>query len=96
MRDYDAATAFLGEWGRFQRLVFFLLSASIIPNGFNGLSIVFLAGTPEHRNEEGNFCIETPEQVALGGCGSPTFKARLDKALSNLVCGGGVLAHGKD
>ncbi|NXU05339.1 S22A5 protein, partial [Buphagus erythrorhynchus] len=49
MRDYDAATAFLGEWGRFQRLVFFLLSASIIPNGFNGLSIVFLAGTPEHR-----------------------------------------------
>lgn len=49
MRDYDAATAFLGEWGRFQRLVFFLLSASIIPNGFNGLSIVFMAGTPEHR-----------------------------------------------
>uniref|UniRef100_A0A8C3V6L1 Major facilitator superfamily (MFS) profile domain-containing protein n=1 Tax=Catharus ustulatus TaxID=91951 RepID=A0A8C3V6L1_CATUS len=49
MRDYDAATAFLGEWGRFQRLVFFLLSASIIPNGFNGMSIVFLAGTPEHR-----------------------------------------------
>ncbi|XP_010411414.2 solute carrier family 22 member 5-like [Corvus cornix cornix] len=49
MRDYDAATAFLGEWGRFQRLIFFLLSASIIPNGFNGLSIVFLAGTPEHR-----------------------------------------------
>ncbi|XP_038006175.1 solute carrier family 22 member 4-like isoform X2 [Motacilla alba alba] len=49
MRDYDAATAFLGEWGRFQRLVFFLLSASIIPNGFNGMSVVFLAGTPEHR-----------------------------------------------
>ncbi|XP_068816181.1 organic cation/carnitine transporter 2 isoform X2 [Struthio camelus] len=49
MRDYDEVTAFLGEWGRFQRLVFFLLSASIIPNGFNGLSIVFLAGTPEHR-----------------------------------------------
>ncbi|KAK4814350.1 hypothetical protein QYF61_016308 [Mycteria americana] len=49
MRDYDAATAFLGEWGRFQRLVFFLLSASIVPNGFNGMSAVFLAGTPEHR-----------------------------------------------
>lgn len=49
MRDYEEVTAFLGEWGRFQRLVFFLLSASIIPNGFNGLSIVFLAGTPEHR-----------------------------------------------
>uniref|UniRef100_A0A8C8AFG1 Solute carrier family 22 member 5 n=1 Tax=Otus sunia TaxID=257818 RepID=A0A8C8AFG1_9STRI len=49
MRDYEAATAFLGEWGRFQRLVFFLLSASIVPNGFNGMSAVFLAGTPEHR-----------------------------------------------
>ncbi|KAM6357475.1 organic cation/carnitine transporter 2-like isoform 3-T4 [Alca torda] len=49
MRDYEEVTAFLGEWGRFQRLIFFLLSASIIPNGFNGLSIVFLAGTPEHR-----------------------------------------------
>lgn len=49
MRDYEEVSAFLGEWGRFQRLVFFLLSASIIPNGFNGLSIVFLAGTPAHR-----------------------------------------------
>lgn len=49
MRDYDEATAFLGQWGPFQRLVFFLLSASIIPNGFNGMSVVFLAGTPEHR-----------------------------------------------
>ncbi|XP_024430913.2 solute carrier family 22 member 4 isoform X1 [Desmodus rotundus] len=49
MRDYDEVTAFLGEWGPFQRLVFFLLSVSIIPNGFNGMSVVFLAGTPEHR-----------------------------------------------
>lgn len=49
MRDYDEVTAFLGEWGPFQRLIFFLLSSSIIPNGFNGMSIVFLAGTPEHR-----------------------------------------------
>ncbi|XP_075852129.1 solute carrier family 22 member 4 [Microcebus murinus] len=49
MRDYDEVTAFLGEWGPFQRLVFFLLSASIVPNGFNGMSVVFLAGTPEHR-----------------------------------------------
>ncbi|XP_061858509.1 organic cation/carnitine transporter 2 isoform X2 [Colius striatus] len=48
MRDYEEVAAFLGEWGRFQRLVFFFLSASIIPNGFNGLSIVFMAGTPEH------------------------------------------------
>ncbi|XP_062976772.1 organic cation/carnitine transporter 2-like [Elgaria multicarinata webbii] len=49
MFDYDQVTAFLGEWGPFQRLIFFLLSASIIPNGFSGLSAVFLAGTPEHR-----------------------------------------------
>ncbi|XP_037595854.1 solute carrier family 22 member 5 isoform X2 [Cebus imitator] len=49
MRDYDEVTAFLGEWGPFQRLIFFLLSASIIPNGFTGLSSVFLIGTPEHR-----------------------------------------------
>lgn len=49
MRDYDEVTAFLGEWGRFQRLIFFLLSASIIPNGFNGMSAVFLTATPEHR-----------------------------------------------
>ncbi|XP_019277599.1 organic cation/carnitine transporter 2 isoform X2 [Panthera pardus] len=49
MRDYDEVTAFLGEWGPFQRLIFFLLSASIIPNGFNGMSVVFLTLTPEHR-----------------------------------------------
>lgn len=49
MRDYDEVTAFLGEWGPFQRLIFFLLSASIIPNGFNGMSAVFLTATPEHR-----------------------------------------------
>ncbi|XP_073658607.1 solute carrier family 22 member 4 isoform X3 [Tursiops truncatus] len=49
MQDYDEVTAFLGEWGIFQRLIFFLLSASIIPNGFNGMSVVFLAGTPEHH-----------------------------------------------
>uniref|UniRef100_A0A670Y1M9 Solute carrier family 22 member 5-like n=1 Tax=Pseudonaja textilis TaxID=8673 RepID=A0A670Y1M9_PSETE len=48
MFDYDKATAFLGEWGPFQRLIFFLLSASIIPNGYTGLSAVFLAATPEH------------------------------------------------
>ncbi|XP_022349197.1 solute carrier family 22 member 4 isoform X2 [Enhydra lutris kenyoni] len=49
MRDYDEVTTFLGEWGPFQRLIFFLLSASIIPNGFNGMSVVFLAAAPEHR-----------------------------------------------
>lgn len=49
MTDYEASIAFLGEWGRFQQQVFFLLCLSIIPNGFTGLSIVFLADTPPHR-----------------------------------------------
>ncbi|XP_071397630.1 organic cation/carnitine transporter 2 [Centroberyx affinis] len=49
MTDYEAVTAFLGQWGPFQQRVFFLLSLSIIPNGFSGLSIVFLADTPSHR-----------------------------------------------
>ncbi|XP_075342794.1 organic cation/carnitine transporter 2-like isoform X2 [Odontesthes bonariensis] len=47
--DYEAETAFLGEWGRFQQRVFFLLCLSVIPNGFSGLSVVFLADTPPHR-----------------------------------------------
>ncbi|XP_008286211.1 solute carrier family 22 member 5 isoform X1 [Stegastes partitus] len=49
MSDYDAEIAFLGEWGRFQQKVFYLLCLTAIPNGFTGLSIVFLADTPAHR-----------------------------------------------
>uniref|UniRef100_A0A668B064 Solute carrier family 22 member 21 n=1 Tax=Myripristis murdjan TaxID=586833 RepID=A0A668B064_9TELE len=49
MTDYEAVTAFLGHWGPFQQAVFFLLSLSIIPNAFTGLSIVFIADTPSHR-----------------------------------------------
>uniref|UniRef100_A0A3B3TLF8 Solute carrier family 22 member 21 n=1 Tax=Poecilia latipinna TaxID=48699 RepID=A0A3B3TLF8_9TELE len=44
-----AATAFLGEWGPFQRRVFFLLSLSVVPIGLTAFSIVFLADTPDHR-----------------------------------------------
>ncbi len=47
--DYDERTAFLGEWGRFQRTVFSLLCLSIIPNGFTGLSMVFMGDTPAHH-----------------------------------------------
>ncbi|XP_067852258.1 organic cation/carnitine transporter 2-like isoform X2 [Heptranchias perlo] len=49
MRDYDEIVAFLGEWGPYQRFIFFLLSLSVFPNGFGGLSIVFVGDVPEHR-----------------------------------------------
>ncbi|XP_068187331.1 organic cation/carnitine transporter 2-like isoform X2 [Antennarius striatus] len=48
MKDYDETTAFLGQWGKFQKMNFFLLCASIIPNGFV-FSIVFLTSTPNHH-----------------------------------------------
>ncbi|XP_045895960.1 solute carrier family 22 member 5-like isoform X1 [Micropterus dolomieu] len=49
MKDYDDATSFLGLWGRFQQIVFFLLSASIFPNGFGAFSLVFVTDTPSHH-----------------------------------------------
>uniref|UniRef100_A0A4W4HIK6 Major facilitator superfamily (MFS) profile domain-containing protein n=1 Tax=Electrophorus electricus TaxID=8005 RepID=A0A4W4HIK6_ELEEL len=47
--NYDDNTAFLGDWGNFQKTVFFLLCSSVIPNGFTGLSIVFIGDTPAHH-----------------------------------------------
>ncbi|XP_078253212.1 organic cation/carnitine transporter 2-like [Rhinoraja longicauda] len=49
MQDYDKTTAFLGEWGFYQKRIFFLLSVGIIPNGYVGLSMVFLTDTPQHH-----------------------------------------------
>lgn len=49
MCDYEEATGFLGDFGPFQRRLFFLLCLTTVPNGFAGLSIVFLADTPPHR-----------------------------------------------
>ncbi|XP_059846574.1 organic cation/carnitine transporter 2-like [Hypanus sabinus] len=49
MRDYDEVTAFLAGWGPHQKLIFALLSVSVIPNGFSGLSIIFVGDVPEHR-----------------------------------------------
>ncbi|KAM9348841.1 organic cation/carnitine transporter 2-like [Symphorus nematophorus] len=49
MKDYDDAIAFLGHWGRFQQMVFFLPCASMIPNGFSVFSVVFLADIPSHH-----------------------------------------------
>ncbi|GAA6230521.1 solute carrier family 22 member 5-like isoform X2 [Lates japonicus] len=48
MKDYDDTTAFLHQWGRFQQVVFFLLCASIFPNGFGAFSLVFLTDVPSH------------------------------------------------
>ncbi|KAL6098314.1 slc22a5 [Pungitius sinensis] len=49
MKDFEASVAFLGQWGRFQQVVFFLLAASIVPNGFGAFSLVFLTDAPAHR-----------------------------------------------
>ncbi|XP_036372521.1 solute carrier family 22 member 4-like [Megalops cyprinoides] len=49
MSAYEDVVSFLGEWGAFQKTVFFLLSASSIPNGYMGLAAVFLADTPPHH-----------------------------------------------
>ena len=48
MDDYDQAVAFLGDWGLFQKMVFFLLCLSMIPNGLT-MSIVFVTDTPPHH-----------------------------------------------
>ncbi|XP_072120593.1 organic cation/carnitine transporter 2-like isoform X1 [Mobula birostris] len=49
MRDYDEITAFLGDWGPHQKLLFFLLSSCTISNSFYGLNIIFVGDVPEHH-----------------------------------------------
>ncbi|XP_051902359.1 solute carrier family 22 member 4-like [Hippocampus zosterae] len=49
MWDYDGSVAFLGTWGRFQFLVFFLLCSTALPNGTGSFSLVFVTDTPQHR-----------------------------------------------
>ncbi|XP_037322513.2 solute carrier family 22 member 4-like [Pungitius pungitius] len=49
MRDYDESVAFLGQWGRFQQVIFFLLCATIVPNGFGAFTLVFLTDVQSHH-----------------------------------------------
>nr|XP_040037474.1 solute carrier family 22 member 4-like isoform X1 [Gasterosteus aculeatus aculeatus]XP_040037475.1 solute carrier family 22 member 4-like isoform X1 [Gasterosteus aculeatus aculeatus]XP_040037476.1 solute carrier family 22 member 4-like isoform X1 [Gasterosteus aculeatus aculeatus]XP_040037477.1 solute carrier family 22 member 4-like isoform X1 [Gasterosteus aculeatus aculeatus] len=49
MRGYDESVAFLGQWGPFQQAVFFLLCATIVPNGFGAFTLVFLTDLPSHH-----------------------------------------------
>ncbi|XP_029956482.1 solute carrier family 22 member 4-like [Salarias fasciatus] len=56
MRSYDDAVAFLGRWGLFQQVVFFMLCVTILPNGFGGFMLVLLTDVPDHscRVPDGN------------------------------------------
>nr|XP_061801669.1 organic cation/carnitine transporter 2-like [Nerophis lumbriciformis] len=49
MKSYPEMIAFLGQFGRFQQIAFFLLCISIVPNGFGAFTLVFLADTPTHH-----------------------------------------------
>ncbi|XP_029704470.1 solute carrier family 22 member 5-like isoform X1 [Takifugu rubripes] len=49
MKNYEEATAFLGQWGRFQQVNFFLLCASAVQNGLTVFVVVFMAATPRHH-----------------------------------------------
>ncbi|XP_078071222.1 organic cation/carnitine transporter 2-like isoform X2 [Mustelus asterias] len=65
MQDYDEATAFLGQWGHYQRTIFLLLSIGVIPNGYVGLSMVFLADTPQHHCRLSNSSNVTAEETSF-------------------------------
>ncbi|KAF7643417.1 hypothetical protein LDENG_00240060 [Lucifuga dentata] len=49
MQDYEETVSFLGQWGRFQRRIFFVLCLICISAGYNILSFIFLLDTPTHR-----------------------------------------------
>lgn len=44
--NYEESVAFLGNWGPFQRRLFFTLCVCVFPSGFAVLSVIFLLTTP--------------------------------------------------
>lgn len=46
--DYDGILQKIGEFGKYQKLVFLCLCLATIPGAFNNLTIVFLAAVPNH------------------------------------------------
>ncbi|XP_019725093.1 solute carrier family 22 member 4-like [Hippocampus comes] len=101
MQHYDSSVAFLGTWGRFQLIIFFLLCFTILPNGMGSFSFVFLTDTPRHRCRipEANLSQEwqqaaVPLEVVDGELQpSRCSRYRLD-VLRNLSAGG--LLPGRD
>ncbi|CAL1572924.1 unnamed protein product [Knipowitschia caucasica] len=49
MSEFDEETAFLGQTGRYFWSTFFLLNSVFVSTGFNGLYMVFIGSTPDHR-----------------------------------------------
>lgn len=72
MKNYEESTAFLGQWGCFQQVNFFLLCALAVQNGLTVFVVVFMAATPRHhcRIPDGNLTREwisvaIPTEVCL-------------------------------
>lgn len=47
--NYESTIAFVGQWRYFQKMIFFLLCTSMVPNGLLAFFIVFVGDTPDHH-----------------------------------------------